>query len=430
MGGYHWSRIIAHPVLMVIFIVSSVLLPAIGLHFYLVFPRAKAFFDRHRRPVLAAIYVPPLLFLGTFLVGYFTMRELAWEDGDPGKAALLAWVLETVRVEVYVCLAVAVVWGLTGLACLVHSLVDARDATERNQVKWILYGLMASLIPFGYTLYLTFFQRYDFGGTGLTWPMFAASAIVSVAYAVSITRYRLMQLDQLITSGAGYFLVSSLAGLVYYGVVLAGAILASQWIVGPSLGQAVCVAGAALVLLLVVDWVRWRIRKALDRRFVREKQNIDRTLQRMSQAIERLVDPPTLARRLLQESADLLGVPQGAVYLREARDVLVYRLAHHLGSPPPLTELSPGCPVVEALKGGGTLLLRGQEPAAKSQGFLPDPLTPDPATPPAGNSGCWAASWPTAWPTRGSCWRCWCWGRATPGRTGRRTSTSWPPSPR
>src|SRR5262249_5366721 len=43
--------------------------------------------------------------------------------------------------------------------------------------------------------------------------------------------------------------------------------------------------------------------------------------------------------------------------LREGKDVLVYRLAHHLGEAPPLTEMSPGCPLVEALKAGGTLLV-------------------------------------------------------------------------
>ena len=55
---------------------------------------------------------------------------------------------------------------------------------------------------------------------------------------------------------------------------------------------------------------------------------------RMGQAIEQLVDPPTLARRLLQASADLCGAAQGSVYLREG-DPPLYRLVGSLGAVPP-----------------------------------------------------------------------------------------------
>ncbi len=77
------------------------------------------------------------------------------------------------------------------------------------------------------------------------------------------------------------------------------------------------------MLLLILDAVRGRLKRALDRHFRREKHSLDRTLQRMSQAIDRLVDPPALARRLLQTSAELLNTPRGAVYLREGRTAAV-----------------------------------------------------------------------------------------------------------
>src|SRR5438093_9136960 len=113
--------------------------------------------------------------------------------------------------------------------------------------------------------------------------------------------------------------------------------------------------------MLILDLVRNLFKKALDRRFYRDKHQLDRTLRRMGQAIEQLVDPPTLARRLLQACSDLLTVPRGAVYLREGNPPL-YRLAGCLGPTPPLTELSSGCPLVEALPADGawvTLAERG-----------------------------------------------------------------------
>src|SRR5205807_507563 len=116
----------------------------------------------------------------------------------------------------------------------------------------------------------------------------------------------------------------------------------------PSLAQAVGVGATVLLLVVLLDLARGRLKKALDHHFRREKLQLDRTLARMSEAVARLVDPPTLARQLLQSTADLLGVERGAVYLREG-DPSLYRLADTLGEPPPLTELPPGCPLVEEL---------------------------------------------------------------------------------
>ena len=49
---------------------------------------------------------------------------------------------------------VAALWYLASVVCLVHSFVTAANTTERNQVKWILYGVVASLVPIGYSWYL------------------------------------------------------------------------------------------------------------------------------------------------------------------------------------------------------------------------------------------------------------------------------------
>ena len=122
----------------------------------------------------------------------------------------------------------AALWYLASVVSLVHSYRHAADATERNQVKWILFGAVAALVPIGYSLYLTLFDRTAFGSGAATWPMFAASVCFTVAFTVSITRYRLMQLDQIIRSGVVYFLISFLAGLVYYGLVFVGMLSCRQ----------------------------------------------------------------------------------------------------------------------------------------------------------------------------------------------------------
>jgi transcriptional regulator with GAF, ATPase, and Fis domain len=357
MGGYHWARIVTQPVLLVVFMVCAVLLPAVSLHFYLVFPRPKTTLERRPLTVLGILYGPPVLFLILFLHDYVVIRWLAGRHVEVGPQLL------SMLSVIYVYFCVAAVLYLASIICLVHSYRLAVNATERNQVKWILVGELAALLPITYSLYLAVFQAERFGGGGAVWPMFAASACVTVAFAISITRYRLMDIDKIISSGVRYFLISFLAACFYYGVVFLGMVMVgSQTGAGPSLGQSLGVAGTAMVLMVALDQARGRVQVVLDRHFRREKHQLDRTWQRMSEAIEQLVEPPTLARRLLHTAADLLGTPGGAVYLRQGSAPL-YVLVDALGEPPTLTELSSGCPLVEALREGGTLASRMPGPA-------------------------------------------------------------------
>jgi transcriptional regulator with GAF, ATPase, and Fis domain len=364
MGGYHWSRIATEPVLLLTFMVCSVLLPAVLLHFNLIFPRAKAFLQRHPYATLLAVYGPPLLFLAWLIFNY---SRLVYRFRQGHATGLVEEAQTSLLHVIYTYLAVAGLWYLASVACLMHSYRAASNPSERNQVRWLRYGSLGALIAIGYTLYLAGWERNDFAGGGATWPMFMASVCITVGFAVSITRYRLMQLDQFISSGVVYFLISFLAGLVYYGVVFgamfAANVMGGRGIAQPSMTQTVWVIATVLVLMLILDVARSRVKKALDRRFYREKYQLDRTLRRMGEAIEQLVDPPTLARRLLHASADLLGVLRGAVYLREGEPPL-YRLAGSLGPPPPLAELSSGCPLIESLRCHGVLVARSGAGAA------------------------------------------------------------------
>jgi transcriptional regulator with GAF, ATPase, and Fis domain len=351
IGGYHWLQIVTQPVLLLVFMTCAVLLPAVSLHFYLVFPRSKGLLDRHPGRALTAIYGLPLLFLFLLASGYLEVRWL-YDEGNP---AAVRPHLDMILLEIYSYFSVAALWYLASTVSLVHSFRAARDATERNQVKWILYGTLASLAPIGFSLYLAWADATRFGGGAATWPMFAASVIVTAAFTISITRYRLMQLDQLVSSGFVYFFISFLAGALYYALVFAGMVLfGGQGGGGPSLGQVLGVTTTALVLLLALDLVRGRVMRVLDRRYKRDKGQLDHTLRRMSEAVEQLVDPTALGERLLHTSAELFGATRGAVYLREEPSGL-YRLAGSMGTPPELTELSPGCPLVETLRAQGRL---------------------------------------------------------------------------
>ncbi|HYV34075.1 MAG TPA: hypothetical protein VE988_00135, partial [Gemmataceae bacterium] len=279
MGGYHWTHIASQPPLVIGFMVCGVLLPVVSLHFYLIFPRPKQFLKERPGLTFALVYGPPTAFLLAILFLYARSRLLF-----QGQAAVEAVTsaLEDLRIVICVYLGVAAVWFLLSIAALIHSFRAVNDAMEHNQVKWILVGACLALLPIGYSFYLAMWQPDEFGAGAAMWPMFAASVCLTAAFAVSITRYRLMELDKLVSSGASYFFVSFLAGVVHYAVALLITLVFYQQLVGgPSFTETLTVGLTVLVLMLVLDLFRGKLRRALDRRFSREKSQLEVTLQRM-----------------------------------------------------------------------------------------------------------------------------------------------------
>lgn len=130
MGGYHWMRIASQPILLLIFMVCGVLLPAVSLHFYLVFPRPKTMLLGRPWPTLAAIYVPPLLFLVALALSYTHVRTLV-RGGFPEEAIADAWSVLRYEIVSYMC--VAALWYLACVVCLVHSYRTAADVTSTRR---------------------------------------------------------------------------------------------------------------------------------------------------------------------------------------------------------------------------------------------------------------------------------------------------------
>ncbi len=359
MGGYHWARIVTQPPLLLVYMLCAVLLPAVSLHFYLLFPRPKRWLESHPAGTLALTYGVPVAFLVAIAAGYAWARTLA---RGGGSVAEVQAALDLLRGVIFTYCGVAAVLYLASVCCLFHSYRTARGEMERNQVRWIFLGSLLATLPLGYSLYLAVWRTQEFGGGAAMWPMLVASICFTAAFTVSITRYRLLQLDQLVSSGMAYFLVSGLAAVVYYALVFVGTlVMGGQRDTVLSLEQAFWVSGVALVMTAGLDLARSRLRRALDRRYRRDKTQLDRTLQRLGDAIEQLVDPPTLARRVLHAAADLLGAAGGAVYLREGEPP-AFRPVGGLGPTTPDTALPHDSPLVHALRQQELFPPRGDRP--------------------------------------------------------------------
>src|SRR5262249_45701286 len=147
-----------------------------------------------------------------------------------------------------------------------------RNPVEFNQVRSILWAGFIATLFIGYTLLLAYFYRTEFALGGGRMPMFLASLVFMLAYAVGIVRFKLMLVDQIISRGMWYYAMSYGSTALVAAAIAAGAISITQRShLLPTNLQAVLVAGVLMTGVALVLWLRDGWQRAIDRRFFREK---------------------------------------------------------------------------------------------------------------------------------------------------------------
>jgi hypothetical protein len=159
---------------------------------------------------------------------------------------------------------------------------------ERQQLRWVAWA--AALAVLGAVVAL---GGVAVGATAVvTWAISACFAVLPVAIGAAILRYRLYDLDRIISRTLAWGLLTLLLGGGYAGIVLG---------VGQFLGResSLVVAGATLAVAAAFQPARRRIQQAVDRRFNRRKYNAATTIQAFSTRLRDQIDLDTLSAELL-----------------------------------------------------------------------------------------------------------------------------------
>ncbi|QDU06730.1 sigma 54-interacting transcriptional regulator [Gimesia aquarii] len=319
IGGYNWWIIAGTLALNVPFVIAAVLIPAITLHFFITYPRVIPWLAQHPIGLLRTVYSIPVA-TTLLLVGCLTYLWSTSNIGDNESTPIeypqhVIQVVYVLRWTVYAYISIAGLYYLATLAALFYGYLKSQNAYERNQLKWIALAGLISTIPVGYSLYLAEFDRTQFalGGAGI--PMFLASVSFMVAFVVGIIRYRLMLIEQIISRGMLFYVVSAGISIVYATVISLGSLLGTQLNRAPSTNQAVSVFLVMLLAISLLLWSRDRIQRFIDRRFFRQKYQLDKALKRMNRAVGRLGDQRSIADRMLTSCREVLQVKNAAIYL-------------------------------------------------------------------------------------------------------------------
>jgi hypothetical protein len=168
---------------------------------------------------------------------------------------------------------------------------------RRQQLKWLASGATVSLLSVVLATSsagtpTTFLQW----ASGLAWFGIAA---LPLSIGVAILKYRLYEIDRIISRTLAYAIVTGLLIGVYAGLVL----LATRVL---GFTAPVAVAASTLAAVALFTPVRRRVQQMVDRRFNRARYDAERTVAAFAARLQGAVDLDTV-------EADLAGVVSSAL---------------------------------------------------------------------------------------------------------------------
>jgi hypothetical protein len=167
---------------------------------------------------------------------------------------------------------------LIWLSFMAHQVLSWRRATDerRQQLKWLACGAGISLASFVAAVAL--------GSTNaLAQVLFNGIAALPVSIGVGILKYRLYDIDRIISRTLAYAIVTGLLVGVYAGLVL----LTTQVF---RVHTPVAVAASTLAAAALFNPVRRRVQQAVDRRFNRARYDADQTIAAFAARLKDAVD--------------------------------------------------------------------------------------------------------------------------------------------
>jgi hypothetical protein len=202
---------------------------------------------------------------------------------------------------------------VTGLSILVAAwslVVRFRRAggVERRQLRWVALAAASTAVVVLAIVVLTAAGI----AAPIDWLLGVCMAVLPLAIGAAILRYRLYDLDRIISRTLAYALLTVLLGGGYAGVVLG---------FGQLLGQdsSLVVAGATLAVAGVFQPARRRVQQAMDRRFNRRRDDAARTVEAFAVRLRQQLDLDTVTSELLAVVDQTMQPAQASLWLRLPR---------------------------------------------------------------------------------------------------------------
>ena len=281
----------------------TMILPVVAL----TFPDGRLPSSRWRWPVALALGA---LTIATALIVVTPGRIADTASRNPlGVEAIPAWLTNLADPLLSV--------GIVAMSLLAVTAVVARyrhgSSLQRQQLRWFVTAVLLAVVP------LMLSPLPATGGPG--WVVLAVIGLllVPVSVWIAVTRYRLYEIDRLISRTIGWAMVTGvLAGVFAVGLLGLQALFADY-----TQGQTLAVAASTLVAFALFQPVRRRVQRAVDRRFDRARYDGERMATAFAERLRDKVDLTELETDLALTVGMALHPRSTGVWIRERRPVEV-----------------------------------------------------------------------------------------------------------
>jgi hypothetical protein len=198
---------------------------------------------------------------------------------------------------------------LASVASLLIRFRRSRGA-ERQQIKWFLFVASLTAVTFALSI-------IEVGLiSDVAWALGLLSmACLPLAIGVAILRYRLYDIDRIVSRAVGYTIVTAVLAALFV-----AAVLVTQTVLAPIAGSsALGVAASTLLVATAFQPVRRQVQGVVDRRFDRARVNTDRAIATFAAGIRDETDLGAIRERLVGSAVASTNPAQAAVWLRPIR---------------------------------------------------------------------------------------------------------------
>jgi hypothetical protein len=192
---------------------------------------------------------------------------------------------------------------------------------QRQQIKWVVFGLSASLIPLVLYLFLslTIPQLSQPSASGflfnlagnLLWVGFLF--FLPISFVLAILHSRLWDIDVIIRKTLAWGALTVLLGLVYFGAVT---LLQSVFSAISHQQSPAAIVLSTLAIAALFNPLRKRVQETVDRRFYRRKYNAEQALASFAALAREEVDLEELSARLLAVVEETVQPEHVSIWLR------------------------------------------------------------------------------------------------------------------
>ncbi len=285
---------------------AALLMPVMFLHFTYRFPTKNYFGksaeqDNRRWRVMYA--------LASLLILMLCIMLMEVDVSQPPTPEKLSWLARVITASQW-CFAGCMVWGVINF---MNHYMMADEEADRRKLRWILIGLLAGPLTFAV---LWLLPKQLIGEPVLTREaMSLISTLTPLTFAISIVRYRLMDIDLIFNRGTVYALMLSAVIGAYILLMNLIALIAGEiadW------KKSFWMASLTTVLALLFEPVRQRVQAFVDRRFFYVQYNYRQVQRKVLQEMNRAVSVQQLAQLLLEQIDEFLK-PKFSCFLLKNR---------------------------------------------------------------------------------------------------------------